>query len=88
MLILVEDAAKSRSSSYVQMGDAVRVLDRGRQRVEGAGVRKALVRPVLVVERLELAQGLQEMALVPDQRPVQQLASAELIAHAMRHDLE
>jgi len=70
MLILVEGAAESRSPSYVQMGDPVRVLDRSGQRVERAGIRKTLVRPVLVIKRLELAQGVQEMALVPDQRTV------------------
>ncbi|MDQ0935374.1 hypothetical protein QFZ49_005346 [Streptomyces turgidiscabies] len=73
MLKLVEGAAESRSPSYVQMGDPVRVLDRSGQRVERAGIRKTLVRPVLVIERLELAQGVQgvqEMALVPDQRTV------------------
>ncbi|MGW9032257.1 hypothetical protein ACWGQ5_51410, partial [Streptomyces sp. NPDC055722] len=72
VLVLMEGTAKSCSSSYVQMGDPVRVLERSGQRAEGAGVRKALVRPVLVVERLELAQGIQEMTLVPDQRAVQQ----------------
>jgi hypothetical protein len=61
------------------MGDPVRVLDRSGQRVEGAGIRKALVRPVLVVERLELAQGMQEMTLVPVQRAVQQLSPARRI---------
>jgi hypothetical protein len=55
MLILVEGAAESRSPPYVQMGDPVRVLDRSGQRVERAGVRKTLVRPVLVIKRLELA---------------------------------
>jgi hypothetical protein len=68
MLVLVEDAAESRSSSYAQMGDPVRVLDRSGQRAQGAGVRKTPVRPVLVGERLELAQGVQETALVPDHR--------------------
>jgi hypothetical protein len=67
-----------------RMGDPVRVLDRCGQRAEGAGVRKALMRPVLVVERLELAQGMQEMALVPDQRAVQQLSPAGL--HPPLHD--
>jgi hypothetical protein len=55
MLVLVEGAAESRSPTYVQMGDLVRVLDRSGQRVERAGVRKALVRSVFVVEHLELA---------------------------------
>lgn len=78
MLILVEGAAESRWPSYVQMGDPVRVLDRSGQRVERTGIRKTLVRPVLVIERLELAQGVQEMELVPDQRTIQQLSPAGL----------
>ncbi|MFD0502278.1 alpha/beta fold hydrolase [Streptomyces chiangmaiensis] len=81
VLVLVEGTAKSCSSSYVQMGDPVWVLNRSGQR---AGVRKALVRPVLVVERLELAQGIQEMTLVSDQRVVQQLSPAGL--HPPLHD--
>lgn len=50
----------------------------------GPGIRKTLVRPVLVIERLELTQGAQEMALVPDQRTVQQLSPAGL--HPPLHD--
>ncbi|MGW3513446.1 hypothetical protein [Streptomyces sp. NPDC000994] len=55
MSVLVDGAAESGPSSYVQVGDPVWVLDRGGKRVEGTGVREALVWPVLVVERLELA---------------------------------
>ncbi|MGY3199988.1 hypothetical protein ACVW19_000502 [Streptomyces sp. TE5632] len=50
----------------------------------GEGVRKALVRPVLVAERLELAQGVQKMALVPDQCAAQQLSPAG--RHPPLHD--
>ncbi|MGC0317042.1 hypothetical protein QBC98_005541 [Kitasatospora acidiphila] len=53
--MLVEEAAKAVASSYVQMGYPVRILDRRGQRVEWAGVAEALVRPVPVVEPLELA---------------------------------
>ena len=52
--------------------------------MQRAGVRDALVRPVAVVEVLELAQGMDQVALVPDQRPIQQLASAGL--HPPLHD--
>jgi hypothetical protein len=36
------------------------------------------MRPVAVVEAFELAQAVEQVALVPDQRPIQQLASAGL----------
>ena len=55
----------------VQVADRERVLDRIGEWVQWAGVVGALVRPVPVVERLELAQGVQEVVLVPDQRAVQ-----------------
>jgi hypothetical protein len=41
------------------------------QWLERAGVRDALMRPVPVVEVLELPQGMQEVGLVPDQRAIQ-----------------
>jgi hypothetical protein len=84
MLVLVEDAAKALVSSYVQVGDLVRIGDRRGQWTERAGVCDALVGTVLVVEVFELAQGMKQVALVPDQRPVQQLASAGL--HPPLHD--
>jgi hypothetical protein len=37
------------------------------------------MRPVAVIEILELAQGMEQVTLVPDQRPIQQLASAGLL---------
>ena len=51
-----------------QVGDPVRVDDRLRQRHEWPGVRDPLVGPVLVVEDLVLAWGVEEVGLVPDQR--------------------
>jgi hypothetical protein len=54
---LVEDAAEALVFSYVQVGDLVRIGDRRGQWIERAGVRDALMRPVAVVEILELAQG-------------------------------
>jgi hypothetical protein len=46
--------------------------------VQWAGVGDALVWSVSVVELLELAQGGEQMSLVPDQRPVQELAATGL----------
>src|SRR4051812_47530751 len=48
------------------------------------GACDALVPPMLVVEAFELAQGMEQVALVSDQRPIQQLASAGL--HPPLHD--
>jgi hypothetical protein len=59
-------------------GDLVRIGDRRGQWIQRAGVRDALMRPVAVIEIFELAQGMEQAALVPDQRPIQQLASAGL----------
>jgi hypothetical protein len=70
MLVLVEDAAEALVSSYVQLGDRVRIGDRRGKWMQRAGVRDALMRPVPVVESLELAQGMEQMTLVPDQRPI------------------
>jgi hypothetical protein len=54
MSIFVEDAAEAITASYVEAGDLLRNGDRWRQRVQRAGVGDALVRPVPVVELLEL----------------------------------
>src|SRR3954470_20384897 len=78
MLVLVEDAAEALVSSYVQTGDLVRIGDRRGQWMQRGGVRDALMRPVAVIEILELAQDVEQMVLVPDQRPIQQLAPAGL----------
>ena len=50
----------------------------------GQGVGDSLVRPVGVVELLELAQGVEQVRLVPDQGPVEQLAAAGL--HPSLHE--
>ena len=68
MLVLVEDTTEAVTSVDVQVGDPVRIRDRFGQWRERSGIRDALMRPVAVVEDLELAQRVQEMGLVPDQR--------------------
>jgi hypothetical protein len=76
MSVLVGDAAESVMAAYVQSRDLVRVGDRFGWRVERPGVRDALVPALAVVETFELAQGVQQVRLVPDQGPVQQLTAA------------
>ena len=60
-------AVASPDAESVQVGDAIW------QRAEGRGLVQCAVRPVRVVEILVLAQNGPQVALVPDQRPVQQL---------------
>jgi len=78
MLVLVEGAADAVASSYAEAGDGVRVGDRRWQGVQWSGACDALVGPVGVVVLLELAQGVEQMVLVPDQGAVQQLVPAGL----------
>jgi hypothetical protein len=55
MFVLVEGAAEAIKSADVESGKLVRIGDRFGQRLEWPGVGDALVRPVCVVEGLELA---------------------------------
>lgn len=78
MFVLVENAAKAIASSYLEAGNLVRIGDRRRQRFQWAGVRDSLVGPVGIVEPLELPQSVEQMPLISDQGPVEQLAAAGL----------
>ena len=78
MLVFVEDSAQALTSSHVQASDSARISDRRRQRMERVCVRDTLMRPVLVEEGFELAQRIEQVALVPDQCPVEQFAAAGL----------
>ncbi len=84
MPVLVEDAAEAIASVYVETAGGSRPGDRWGQREQRPGVRDSLVRPVGVVKLLELAQGVQQVRLIPDQGPVEQLATAGL--HPPLHD--
>jgi hypothetical protein len=76
--------AQALASSYVQVGDLVQVDDRRRQRPQWAGIGDALMGAMPAVEAFELPQSVQQVALVPDQGPVQQLTTAGL--HPPLHD--
>jgi hypothetical protein len=54
MVVLVEHPTESVASSYIKAGDLVRNHERHGQWLERSGVRDALMRPVPVVELLEL----------------------------------
>ena len=71
MLILMKYSTEPVASSYVKAGVLVRSRERHGQWLERAGVHDALMRPVPVVELLELPQDVQEVGLVSDQRAVQ-----------------
>jgi hypothetical protein len=58
-------------SADVKSGDLGLVGARGGERSEWGGLPEGPASPVFVVERLELAQGMYEVALVPDQGAVQ-----------------
>lgn len=78
MFVLVEDPAQTLPSSDVQVDDLVWFGDRWRQRLQRAGVGDALMRPMLVVEGLELAVCVEQVPLVPDQRAVEELTAVGL----------
>jgi hypothetical protein len=78
MPILLQDAPKSITSMDVERRDLGWGGVRGGKRSERSCLVESAMRPVLVVEGFELAQSVQKVVLVPDQRPVQQFASAGL----------
>jgi len=84
MLVLVEDAAKAVLSADIKTGGGNRCGDRRRQSAQRLGVGDALVRPVRVIELLELPQRVEQVRLVPDQGAVEQFAAACL--HPPFHD--
>jgi hypothetical protein len=67
----MEHSTEPVASSYGKAGDLARNHQRHGQWLERAGVRDALMRPVPVVELLELPEGMQKVGLAPDQRAVQ-----------------
>jgi hypothetical protein len=84
MPVLVEDAAEAVPSVDMKAGADGRLGDRRGQRLQWPGVRDSLVRPMGVVELLELTQSVEQEPLVPDQGPAKQLAAAGL--HPAFHD--
>lgn len=84
MSVLMDDAAESITSMDFEVVDSVRLGDRfgdwpkRRRTVQGA------VRPMPVIERLELAERVQQVGLVPDQGTVEEFAPAGL--HPTFHD--
>ena len=71
MFVFVQDAAEAVASSDIEPGDLVGFGERRGQCAKRSGVGQTLVRPVLVVELLELAQGVQQVCVVRDQGAVE-----------------
>ena len=69
MLVLMKHSTEPVAASYIKAGDLARSQRHG-QWLERTGVGDALMRPVPVVELLELPEGAHKVGLVPDQRAV------------------
>jgi hypothetical protein len=78
MSVFPEDATESIISADVESGDPGLAAAQAGKWAERGGLLEGPVRPVFVVEGLELAQDVKQVALVPDQNAVQKLASAGL----------
>jgi hypothetical protein len=84
MRILVEDSAEPVSTAYGQARDSLWISDRIRDGTQWGGLGEGLVGSVPVAEAFVLAQGVQEMAFVPEQTAVEKLAAAR--PHPPFHD--
>jgi len=78
MLVFVGEAAEAIASADVQVRDRGWIDDRLGQRAQWTGIRDAPMRPMMVVVSFVLAQGAQEMRLVPDRHAVEQFVAAGL----------
>ncbi|GAA3572893.1 hypothetical protein GCM10022419_062230 [Nonomuraea rosea] len=78
MSILSQNAAESITSMDDECRDPGWGGVRGGKRSERSCLMESPLRPVFVIEGFELAQRVQKVVLVPDQRPVQQFAPTGL----------
>jgi hypothetical protein len=69
--VLLQHTTKSITSADVERCDSTGASVGIGKRSERSRLPESTVRPVLVVEALELTQRVEEMALIPDQGPVQ-----------------
>jgi hypothetical protein len=70
MSVLVEGATEAFALAYVETSDLHRIGDRCGEWVQWVGVGDALMRSVGVVEAFVLPEGVEQVALVPDQGAV------------------
>ena len=79
MFVFAKDAAQTVTSTDVEACDRVWIGDRIRQRILRPGVRDSPMGSVGVVVPLVLVQGAQQVRLVPEKSPVQQLVTAAVV---------
>ncbi|MEU7002684.1 hypothetical protein [Nonomuraea sp. NPDC046570] len=72
----MEESAKLVSSAYVQVDDSLWIGDPGWDGAQRSRLAKGLVGSMLVVEPLVPAQGMTQVAFVPQQAAVEQLSAA------------
>jgi len=84
MPVFVEGAAEPVPSADIEVRDLFRIANRFGERAQRCCSPESPVRPVLVVEVLELPERVKEVALVPDERAVQEFVPARL--HSAFHD--
>ena len=78
MRVLVQDATQSVCLPDLAVVESAGIDDRFRSGPQWRGALPVTVGSVIVVERFELAQRLQQVGVVPDQGPVEELAPAGL----------
>jgi hypothetical protein len=78
MCVRVKEAVESAASLDVEAVGAVGFGDRFGGRPQGCSAVQGAVRPVLIVEGLELDQRVERMGLVPDLGAVEEFVSAGL----------
>lgn len=78
MPVLAEDDAEPVPSADVEVRDLLKAGYRFGKRAQGRGSPEGPVGPVLVAGVPGLPQRMQEVMLIPDERAVQQFASAGL----------
>ena len=84
MCVLVEEAAESVVSTDVKAVEAVRVGDWVGEWLQGSCAVQGAVRSMLVVDRLELVERVEQVGLVPDEGAVEEFVAAGL--HPALHD--
>jgi hypothetical protein len=75
VLVFVNDAAEAITSAYGEVRDLAWIGNWFRQPMEWSGVGDSPVWPVGVVVPFVFAQGVHQVALVPDERAVEQFVA-------------
>jgi hypothetical protein len=78
MCVLMEKATESLTSTDVEAVESLGFDDRFGKQPQGCRAVQGAVGPMLIVERLELAERVEQMDLIPDQGTVEELVSAHL----------